>query len=108
MSERQQDILKSQTSAEEANSNGSEIGNTELLSQEPIVGTPFNIVGNDEIGYVLTMGMYKLSMPQQYRYDVEKLLQDRMWDIIATMAMIFAEKIYVTRDIEKQAKDLTK
>ncbi|AXH77139.1 MAG: hypothetical protein [Microviridae sp.] len=80
MSLKQQDILKSQRNAEEADRENSETG--KLMEREEIIGTPFLIVGNEEKGYFLALGPYRLTEPTEYKYDVEKVLTEELWNIV--------------------------
>lgn len=70
----------------------SNISNTEketdkspLYTHEEIKNTPFHISGNDEKGYFIRMGGYKLTEERSTPREAEKLLTSHRWHIILTM-----------------------
>lgn len=68
------------------NSNSSEI-----LHREPIEGTPFTITGNEDQGYALCFGKYRIGEIKQNKDEVVWNLEDEKWTIIARLAGVIAE-----------------
>lgn len=72
---------------------------SEVIKNEPIDGTPFNIVGNIEQGFCVTLGRYKVTESVQWDDRNEqtlqelgtKLLEDHKWNIILNCIAIFVE-----------------
>lgn len=67
--------------------------NTEEIQQEQIEGTPFKIIGNNEKGYFLAFGPYKITENQPTITDTKELLESRMWDIIANLVITIVETL---------------
>lgn len=59
--------------------------NTELLHRERLDKTPFDVIGNEENGYFIAMGKYRLTEPQKTIPLAIQLLEDRRWEIIGAM-----------------------
>lgn len=90
-----EELLKLQTGAEETHNK-----NSNLMEREEIQNTPFEIVGNTEIGYTLIMGKYTLTEFLETKEEVLNELKTIQWKIIQRMigAMIdFNEKIPVKK-----------
>lgn len=68
------------------------------MTNEPIKGTPFRLIGNNTQGYSLAVGKYKLTEPKETREDALRILTKVDWDIIANMIVII-NKTY--NEIEK-------
>lgn len=81
-------LWKSLTNAEETKENSSR-----LITMDPIEGTPFKLCGNDETGYFIAFGKYRLTAPATKEEALNKLISEQ-YDIIARMtsAMIEFEK----------------
>lgn len=77
------DLLNTQSGAEK-NRNKEEL-NTPLIVRNRIDGTPFHIVGNEEVGYFLTMGRYRLTDHYDTITEAETALERDFWDIILHM-----------------------
>lgn len=74
------ELLKLQTSVEETN-----IDNKNLVSVETIDGTPLAVVGNDEEGYFIAMGQYKMTEIQKTKEEALENLKYNEWNIILRM-----------------------
>lgn len=59
--------------------------NTKLLHREKLEKTPFEIIGNEEGGYFVAMGKYRLTEPQKTIPLAIQVLEDRRWEIIGAM-----------------------
>lgn len=90
-------ILKEQ-SGEESIPNLEE--NTKEFERETIEGTPLEIIGNDQIGYWVAMGMFRLTEPQSTIEEVRKRLHDNDWELLINLmcALINAKEL---SDIQK-------
>lgn len=78
------ELLNSQLSAKDQLSSDS----TELFTREQIEKTPFWIIGDETNGYFLVMGKYRLTQGHKTPQEVKNHLQENMWDIILTMALV--------------------
>lgn len=85
----QQDILKSQTNAEEA---GKQNSSNKLIDREPLEGTPFTII-KDEEGWMLVMGKYALTTKKETREELTTYIQEEMWNTIVKITVIIIETI---------------
>lgn len=74
------ELLQSQLSGE--NPNFGKQPSTELKVNKHIEGTGFHIVGNDEYGYFITLGPYKLTPPRKTVEECETMIANRDWDVI--------------------------
>lgn len=73
--------------------------NYPLIIRTQIKGTPFYIVGNDEIGYNITWGKYKFNdQPIPHKLETETWVEDHQWQIILHMIAI---GIAADKDINK-------
>lgn len=81
------ELENSSTSADAERINSQ--SNTQLLTREPIKNTPFTIVGNEEQGYIITMGKYKLSEPYKTNILADLAIKRSDWMLtINVMALI--------------------
>lgn len=72
---------------------------TELSQQIKIPGTPFKIVGNQENGFFLALGQYKISENKDTPEEVQDLLILDQWNIIVNVcSTIFA----IDKQIDKE------
>jgi hypothetical protein len=81
MSQTQSELLKLQTSTQSDQENNSH-SNTELVQRHPVENTPFEIVGNPDYGYFITLGIYRLTSTKQTIKDCEKLIKNKDWEVI--------------------------
>lgn len=67
-----------------------------LITRNPVENTPFAVVGNNENGYFLTMGKYRLTDNFQNEEDVIYYLENNTWEIIVTLmtAIIHASQTH--------------
>ncbi|AXH75282.1 MAG: hypothetical protein [Microviridae sp.] len=77
MKQQATNMWKSLTTAE-----GTKANNKELISNESIKGTPFKITGNEDLGYFLSMGKYRLTEPTKTKEEVLNELEENKWQII--------------------------
>lgn len=94
----QEELLKLQTSAENTHNK-----NSHLIVREEIPNTPFVMVGNDTVGYMLTLGQYNLTEFQPSMSDVVEHWEKNKWIIIERMigAMIHFNENNPITDILK-------
>ena len=81
-----EDSLRSQMSADSQPKEPS----SELVTKEQITDTPFELVGNEERGYFIAIGKYKVS--QNYS-DKETAIDDAKypaWDILLNVMSLMA------------------
>lgn len=75
--------------------------NSQLVSREEIDGTPFHIIGNEDVGYFLAFGRYKLTENQPTKETVLLLVEAEKWNILANM-------IALMLDIDRQEQQTVK
>lgn len=87
--------MSTQTSANENSGHKEKSGNenTELIHREKVERTPFYIVGNEEQGYFLTMGKYRLTEAARTIEEVKEQLETNMWDIILKLVLTSHELV---------------
>lgn len=99
MTTTQQELLQSQTSAEKTNGNNPNSN----WSREQIEKTPFWVIGNEEQGYNLIMGKWKLTIePFKTKNELKKWMNSNHWNIILSMI------ICATEDMKKINNDTNK
>lgn len=81
-----QELLNGQIGAEKTNT-----PNKQLVSREPLHGTPFEIIGAVEVGYFLALGKYKLTEHYDTREEVLDILIQDSWLIIANMIALMID-----------------
>lgn len=64
---------------------------SEILKREPIEGTPFTVTGNDEQGFAISFGKYRLGEIRETPQEAEADLIDEMWNIAARMAGVICD-----------------
>lgn len=80
--------LNTQTNVEENPFNSDSY---ELLHRENIEGTPFQIIGNDEHGYFIAFGKYKLIPNEPTVIKARLQLQYQHWNIVLNLITILQE-----------------
>jgi hypothetical protein len=74
-----------------------------LFHKEQIENSPFWIIGNEEKGFNITMGKYKITQePQSTPLDALIWLEENKWDVILTVALC------AYTDMKYKAEDPTK
>lgn len=99
---KQEALLKEQTSANENHNSNST--SEPLLTREEVDGTPFHIAGNEEQGYAVTFGKYRLSELRKTQEEALSELIDQHWNITARLAGVIAEHTVIhgpTNDTKK-------
>lgn len=87
---------------------------TELIQRIEIENTPFTMVGNDEVGFIITMGVMRLTDKKTYK-ECMNIIGEKSYDLIITVinAMIihhdqvkhteqYQEAIRVAYNIKKE------
>lgn len=84
MSTTQRELLESQsTTAEQHTDNqNSSPKNTQLVEKEHVKGTGFDIVGNEEHGYFVALGKYRLCANQKNKAVCEGMIKRKEWELI--------------------------
>lgn len=57
---------------------------TELLEKREVPNTPFTIVGNDEDGFIITMGNMRLTDKKTYN-ECMQMINERNYDLTITI-----------------------
>lgn len=103
MTNTHKELLNLQTSAEEKQNKEK---SSELLERERIENTPYTIIGNQEKGYFLAFGKYKVIENKPTKQEVRDELEKRKWfvmmdTVVCILDMIEHNKIS-TIDKEKK------
>lgn len=89
----QQELLSTQNSADQTHTNKQD-SSKPIHERVQLPGTPFWIVGNQETGYHLTMGKYKLTQePFKTKDDVQIWLLENQWNVTLSVALCAASDI---------------
>ncbi|UIB81446.1 hypothetical protein [Flyfo microvirus Tbat2_116] len=65
----------------------------QLIERVKVANTPFTIVGNREKGYMLTLGVYKLTDYVETMEEVRELLVKDQWNITIRLVATLHEAI---------------
>lgn len=91
-----QELLNIQQHTEETQEH-KENSSTELIHREQIEDTPFYIIGNEEKGYFISFGKYKLTEEiqslhtQTLQEQFKSILHHQQWNIILNLLAVFTE-----------------
>lgn len=66
-----------------------DINNRELILARPIKGTPFTLAGNEDQGYFLTIGAYRLTEPETTPEEAVEKLDSETWEIISRLVAAY-------------------
>lgn len=95
-----QELLRLQTGAEESNT-----PSKPLYEREQIENSPFWIIGNEEEGYNITMGKYKITQePLKTKLDAIIWLEKHKWDVVLTVALCAITDINYMTEKQKDTK----
>lgn len=93
------ELLNTQLSVEQINTNR-ENYSEELIQRAKLGETAFEVVGNNENGYFIALGKYRLTEPfkpiETITHDTlasfgSNLLENKMWEIILNLLTLFQE-----------------
>lgn len=93
----QSELLSTLTNADESQDKPK---SSELLQREEVTGTPFTIVGNEEKGYFLAMGKWKLSGHLPSKTAVIAYLDAEHWTITMNCIIVVTEMLEELRKSE--------
>lgn len=111
MSTKQRELLQSQLNADQANKESfSDEKREHLIRKEQIENTPFWVVGNENTGYCLVFGKYKMTEYVPTRAEAYELLETQKWDILCKIVigiindkdMDWEEKNKIVKDIDNR------
>lgn len=89
----QQELLKSQMSAEDqTNSNSSE----ELLKRKTLTTNGIQVVGSETMGYFAAIGRFRISEIYKTPEEIEKLVEEKDWEIIGGLVGAITEGLAET------------
>jgi hypothetical protein len=96
---KQQELLQQQTGAEKQNT-----PSKPLYEREQIENSPFWIIGNEEEGFNITMGKYKITQePVKTKLDALLWLEAHKWDVVLTVALCaYTDMKYSQKDTNKK------
>lgn len=72
--------------------------NTELLHRVKIQNAPFEVVGNEEIGYFIAFGKYKLTTNYNTIEEAQERIEKDQWTIIINLMIIIANQTELQKD----------
>ena len=98
-------MLASQTGAgNQDNLNSS----NELITRKEVTGTPFIIVGEENHGYMITLGRYQLSRRYKTIDECYELIGIRDWELMMNLMSVFVEGYNMVKDEQERIKELQK
>jgi len=59
--------------------------NSQLLDRKPLKNTPFELVGNQETGYFIALGRFRITEPAPTKEEAKLKLSEERWNIITQM-----------------------
>lgn len=89
---KQAELLSTQSNVEE---NQSKEPSSELIHREDVENTPFQVVGNDEKGWIITIGRFKLTENRPTKIEALQELQIRPWAITLRLITTLHEAIMI-------------
>lgn len=97
------ELLQSQTTTENQNTNNQK-SNTQLVERERVENTGFEIIGNEENGYFIALGTYRLTQAQSKK-ECLRMIKTKDYELLLGLigACIEANKIQTEQD-KKQAE----
>lgn len=99
---KQKDILNTQSNADQTHKENS---SKPLIERIPIDNTPFTLIGDQEKGYFIAMGNYKITdQILKNEEEANLMLKDKIYEIILNMIVIVDEKI---EQMKKEESDKT-
>lgn len=82
------ELLKLQSNAD---SDPNSTPSSELIERVEVVGTPFHVIGNEEKGYFLSIGKYRLTENRKTKDDALAEMNSNMWNIMMNLCIIIYE-----------------
>lgn len=87
------------TEPSQAGENPNKEAYSEVIKREPIEGTPFEIIGNQEKGYFIALGKFKITETENFddRTNIniqefaQYLIETKKWDIILNAIAIYTK-----------------
>lgn len=73
-------------------------GKEKFLTATKIENTPFRTVGNEDQGYCLTLGMFRITETKKTPEEAEQILSEQPWNILLNV-------IDVCRQIDKMTEE---
>lgn len=83
----QQELLNTQNNVEESLPSQQ---SSEMAEMDVIEGTPFTVVGNEERGYFIAIGKFRISEVKPTREEAECLLSTDRWNVIVNLIVTLA------------------
>ncbi|WVR22141.1 MAG: hypothetical protein [Malazfec virus 5] len=83
--------------------------NTEIMEQREVKDTPFRLTGNEEQGWVATLGMYRVSEPEMEAEKLEKWLRkSNNWELLTNVISVVVEETLKARVRDEEIETLKK
>lgn len=76
--------------------------NYPLLTRTPVEHTPFEIVGNEQLGYKLTWGRFNLTDAMKTEDEVRYWQLDNRWDITMKLIHIYVENYFAFKELSQK------
>lgn len=79
-------MWKSLTNAVDTNTD-----NRQLILKREIKGTPFTLTGNEDQGYFLTLGNYRLTEAKETPEEATEEIESNTWNIISRLVAAYID-----------------
>lgn len=99
---KQQEALHTLTNAD---ANQDKEPSSELLERITVPGSPFTVCGNQEMGYFLTMGKYRLSEAQESKDAVLEYLDKEHYNVVFNLIITLQK---ATAELDKLQEEALK
>lgn len=88
----QQELLKLQNTTDTQNTDNPK--SSQLVEKEHYENTGFDIVGNEEYGYFVAIGIYRITEPQKTKEQCAQMIETKDYQLILGLiaASILADK----------------
>lgn len=99
----QKELLQLQNTTDVTSTN--KPNSTELVRKEHVEGTGFDIVGNEEQGYMIALGNYRLTEWRKTIEECRDMIEKRDWELILGMMGACIQAAETEKEIHSKMYD---
>ena len=78
--------------------------NFQLLKREEVPGTPFILVGNDEEGWMITIGRFAVSERSKHKEDLIEKIEKRDYELLMSLISVCTDAVTAVKEEERMAR----
>lgn len=81
--------------------------NKQLIDREPIPNSPFELIGNEQVGYWASMGLFRLNAPTRTKEETIEIIEERGWEILINVicGIMAGRDMEIMKQAEKKQYD---